>query len=129
MKIASFEIVTLHESGMRFVTEYEMICKDGAVEVTEYGTKYEDGERVRYPVSSASRSCEEVLKLLNDCNIGAWDGFHGKHPRGVLDGIMFSFRAVVNDGKEIKADGSENFPRHYRDFRDALYGILHSDNK
>ena len=65
-----------------------------------------------------------VLKLLNECKLLSWDGFCGKHPRGVMDGMMFSLNAVVNGDKKIRADGSQNFPKHYWDFTDGLYEML-----
>ena len=70
-----------------------------------------------------------MLDLLNKCSLLSWDGFHGKHPKGVKDGIMFSLQAVLNGGKTIKAEGSENFPRHYRDFTDGLYSLLNDDRQ
>ncbi len=69
-------------------------------------------------------SDSQMLELLNQCNIMKWDGFHGKHPRGVLDGEMFSFRAIVNEGQTIQADGSANFPEHFRDFRRMIDQML-----
>ena len=66
-----------------------------------------------------------MLKLLNDCGISTWNGFHGKHPRGVKDGTMFNFKAKINGDTEITADGSQNFPKHYRDLTDGLYKLLH----
>lgn len=123
-KITSFEIVTLHTSGMRFVSEYEIIMKETEAEVSEYSIRYSGQKDEKILVKRAMYSKENILRLMNNCNILSWDGFHGKHPKGVKDGTMFSFKAVVNDGKIIKADGSQNFPRHYRDFTDEIYNIL-----
>ncbi len=125
--ITSFEIITLHTSGMRFTSEDEIVMKDGAAEVSSYSIRYSDSEDRRVLEKRALCSVEEVLKLLNDCKLLSWDGFHGAHPRGVLDGIMFSFEATVNDGRKIKADGSENFPKHYRDFTDGIYNLLNKE--
>ncbi len=122
--IESFETVTLRESGMRFTSEWEIVCKGDVAEVSEYSIRYNRGSDERIPEARAEIPLPDALKLLNDCGIGSWNGFHGKHPRGVLDGIMFSFRALVNGGERIEADGSQNFPRRYRDFTDALYAIL-----
>jgi len=57
-----------------------------------------------------------------------WNGFEGKHPFGVKDGEMLSFRAVVNDGKIIKANGSENFPKNFNEFRKEINRILSENN-
>lgn len=122
-KIESFETVTLRISGMRGTTDYEIVMKGDAAQVTEYRIRYDmDGKRV--PERQATCSAEKVMKLLNDCELTAWDGFHGKHPSGVKDGIMFSLQATVNNGRKIKAEGSENFPKHFREFRDGLHAML-----
>lgn len=123
-RIDSFEVVTLHTSGMRHVSEHEIVMKDGAAEVSLYGIGH-GYERILQKRAVCSK--EEALKLLNDCRITSWDGFHGKHPKGVLDGTMFRFKATVNGGVTISADGSQNFPRHYRDFTDGLYEILNKE--
>ena len=123
-KITSFEIVTLRLSGMRFTTEYEIVMKDKEAEVVEYAIRYEKNEDKRIPQRQMLCSADRILKLLNDCELTAWDGFHGKHPSGVKDGIMFSLQATVNNGRKIKAEGSENFPKHFREFRDGLHAML-----
>ena len=122
-KIESFETVTLRISGMRGTTDYEIVMKGNAAEVTEYRIRSDKDEK-RVPERQATCSAETVIKLLNDCELTAWDGFHGKHPSGVKDGIMFSLKATVNNGRKIKADGSENFPKHFREFRNGLHALL-----
>ena len=121
---ASFGVVTLHSSGMRYTGETEIVMKDGKAEVSRYGIRFTQEEDQRILEKRAVCDEETVLKLLNSCRILSWDGFHGSHPKDVLDGIMFRFKATVNEDKEISATGSENFPKHYRDFTDGLYEIL-----
>ena len=123
-KITSFEEVTLHESGMRFTVDYEIVMKDGEAEVSEYVMNYSGGKPERVLQRRAVCGADAVLAVLNSCKLLSWDGFHGKHPRGVLDGTMFSLKATVNGDSSIIADGSQNFPKHYREFRDWLYMIL-----
>ncbi len=127
-RIVSFDKVTLCESGMRYTVEYEIVTKDGIAEVSLYSIRYAEKEDRRIPERRAECSIDTVLKLLNDCRLLSWDGFSGAHPKGVRDGIMFRLKAIVNDGKKIYADGSENFPKHYRDFTEGLYNILHKEN-
>ena len=122
-KITSFEIVTLRLSGMRFTTEYEIVMKGKKAEVTEYEIIYAKEEK-RAPESKKVCNADKVLKLLNDCELLTWDGFVGNHPKDVRDGIMFSLKATVNGGRKIYAHGSENFPEHFREFRDGLEAIL-----
>ena len=127
--IESFEIVTLHLSGMRFTTEYEIVMNGQDAEITEYGIRYEkDRGSVRVPESKAVCSADTVLKLCNDCELLAWDGFHGAHPKDVKDGIMFSLKATVNGNKNIQAKGSENFPKHFKEFWHGLDAILRRKN-
>ena len=122
--IDSFEIITLHESGMRYVVEYEFIMKEEGVEISQYGIRFAKDQERRILEKRVVCSKDDVIKVLNDCGMRSWDGFHGPHPKGVKDGIMFRLKATVNEGESIYAEGSQNFPKHYRDFRDWLYTML-----
>jgi len=122
--ISSFSEVKLRLSGMRITEVYEIICRGKEAELSQYWLSYENHEdnynlqkRVTVPAS-------EFIETLNRCNVIKWDGFSGKNPPHVLDGTMFDFEATVNDGRRIHANGSNNFPKHYRDFTDALYQML-----
>ena len=123
-KIESFEKVTINISGMRHICEYEIVMKDGKAEFSEYGINFKSSKSDRVLKKRVLCEKETALNLLNDCKILSWDGFYGKHPKRVLDGTMFTFKATVNGGKQIYASGSQNFPRHYHDFEDALSEIL-----
>ena len=123
-KIESFATVTLRTSGMRGATEYEIMMKNGNAELSRYGVRYQDGAQLRVLEQRAECSEERMLRLLNDCQLLKWDGFDGPHPRGVLDGTIFRLDAVVNGGRSIRAQGSQSFPKHYRDFTDGLYAVL-----
>ena len=110
---------------MRGKSEYEVVNKGDKAEITFYQYRYSQKEEIKTPEKCAECGNDEVLKILNECRISKWDGFHGKHPRNVKDGIMFSFEAAVNEGWKIHADGSENFPKNYSTltnwFRDKLF--------
>ena len=123
-RIRSFETVSLQTSGMRRVTLYEIVMKDGQAEVSQYAVGYRDGEEVRHLQKRAVCSAKRALKLMNQCRLLSWDGFHGKRPKGIKDGTNFIFQATLNEGKEIYATGSQRFPLHYRDFTVGLYQIL-----
>ena len=127
--VVSFELVKLRTSGMRFTAEYEIVMKSGAAEVSQYQIRYTQSKDERILDKRASVSEETVLKLLNDCRILSWDGFSGAHPRGVRDGTMFGFEAIVNGGRVIKASGSENFPKCYREFMNGINQILNSEKE
>ena len=122
-KAESFGKLTLSISGMRVTEEYEIINKDDCAEFSHYVHYCASEGMERRLEKRAERPVEEALELLNACGVSGWDGFCGKHPRGVLDGEMFTLEAVINGGR-VYASGSQNFPRGVREFRGALYGIL-----
>ncbi|MCR5694689.1 MAG: hypothetical protein K6G89_06930 [Clostridia bacterium] len=128
-RIRSFDTVTLHTSGMRHVTDYEMVMKENQVEVTQYEVGFPEGEEVRVPLKSSVCSANRALKLLNRCQVLSWDGFVGKHPKGIKDGTTFNFNATVNGGIKIYANGSQNFPPHYRKLKDEINEILNESKK
>ena len=121
--IESFEFINMRVSGMRFTNEYEVLMKDDTVEVVLYNIRYRDQKDERIVELKNTCDKEKMLKLLNDCELLSWDGFVGNHPKGVHDGIMFNMNGLIND-KKISASGSENFPKHYREFTDGLMNIL-----
>ncbi|MBQ7670990.1 MAG: hypothetical protein IJS45_09765 [Clostridia bacterium] len=123
-KIKSFEIVTLHTSGMRHVTDYEIVNRGENAIFSKYSVVYRDSEKVRLLQKRAECSAKRALKLMNKYRLFSWDGFHGKRPKGIKDGTDFIFKATVNEGKELYATGSQRFPRHYRDFKDGLNDLL-----
>lgn len=122
--IESFENITLNISGMRFRSVYEIRMNDDKAEITEYNIRFVDKEDKKEVESQILCDKEEILKLLNDCELSRWDGFVGNHPKDVSDGIMFTLEATVNGGQSIYAHGSENFPEHYRDLTERLRGLL-----
>ena len=126
-KIISFEKITLRTTGMRFCYEYEIIHKDETAILTRYSVRYNCSGDNLIPESRVKCDPQKVVKLLNECSILSWDGFHGAHPKGVKDGTMFSFEAVVNGSIKIKASGSQNFPKHFRDFTDGLHVMLRTE--
>ena len=125
-RIDSFGIILLRESRMRSTTEYEIVMKDEGAEISLYSIVYSSGEDRRELCKRAVCSTESFLKLLNDCRLLSWDGFFGAHPKSVHDGMMFSLDATVNREEKIHANGSENFPKHYRDFVNGLNSVLDS---
>lgn len=115
IKTTSFEKLWLRISGMRVTRVYELVRDGDDVRIDEYEARYPQGKEVLELERSKNLPLEIVISKLNEVNMFAWDGFHGEHPKNVLDGDMFSFVATLN-GKEIKADGSANFPKGYNEF-------------
>ena len=123
-EVASLERMTLRLSGMRFYVEYEILPAGGEMELTEYEVLCRDGASVREPRRRATLPEEAVLKLVNDVRLLSWDGFHGRHPKGVKDGTMFRMEACVNGGTRIFADGSQNFPKGFHELQAGLDSVL-----
>ena len=112
---------------MRLTEVYEILCCGDDAEVSQYWLSYKNHEDNYNLQKHVTVPAADVIDVLNQCGILKWDGFRGKNPRGVLDGTMFSFTATVNGGRRLNADGSNNFPKHYRDFTDVLYRMLNTD--
>ena len=62
--------------------------------------------------------------LFDNCGVGGWANFHGKNPQYVLDGESMSFCLVLPDGTEIKAGGTNNFPKNYGRFSEELHEMI-----
>ena len=113
--------ITLTLQGMRgsYVYKYE-----NQRELQRYREICRDREGKLMLEVSAPCGVETMIELMNTCNILRWDGFHGKHPKNVKDGIMFRLEATVNGGQTIYAEGSANFPKGYHEFVRALDAML-----
>ena len=126
-EITSFETLYFKISAMRYMHEYEIIADDKEARLLFYENAWRDEERA--PLKQVLCDKHEILHLLNDCDVIRWNGFFGKHPRNVSDGEMFLFTALVNDGEKIRAEGSENFPKHYSEFRNGLRELLDREER
>ena len=126
-EITEFESLNLRISGMRGSEEYEIISSGEKSEISYYQIKYINGNDERELRKSAVCNTSEVIDILNVCKAGKWNGFHGKHPKGVLDGRMFTLSASVNGGVKLSAEGSENFPKNYNTFESWLSTKLYNE--
>lgn len=122
--VTSVETVTLILRGMRGTSVYEIVSKADRAELRLYREVYEQEEARRKLEKSTACDPQEIVSLMNACGVARWNGFHGKHPKNVQDGIVFRFAATVNGGQTILADGSANFPKGYHDFVRALDAML-----
>lgn len=127
-KINSFDTVLLTIKGMRSIEEYEIICKGADSEIACYTRYYTDEGNNRRLNKSVMTAAERILKLLNDCRIMKWDGFDGPNPKWVRDGYMFSFKAEINEGVVIRAQGSNNYPKYYHEFKSTLINMLYEED-
>ena len=122
--VSSVESMSLVRLGMRGGSEYKIEVDGEKTKILRYREVYADNKTTLVPEASAVVDTAEFVELVNNCGVIRWDGFHGKHPKNVHDGEMFRFSACVNGDKTIKADGSENFPKGYKDFVRALDEML-----
>ena len=122
--VTSFTEISLDISGMRSADEYVIKCNGSKSELAHYIKVYINGEDRRELKNSVTVNTESVISVLNNCCVMRWNGFNGKNPRGVLDGYMFRFTALLNDEAKVYASGSNNYPCRYREFKDWLYKTL-----
>lgn len=124
--VTSLGSLLLRLSGMRFTIEYEIVTRGDEAELSLYEIRFTDGADRRRLEKRTCCPAEEILAVLNRCEVLCWDGFFGRHPKHVTDGTMFTLTADVNGGRRIRAEGSQNFPKHFREFEDALRLLLDS---
>lgn len=122
--VTSAEAMTLTQHGMRGTSVYEITVEGETTELHLYRETFSNGEVIRIPEKSVVFDTQVLIEHMNTCHILRWDGFDGKHPKNVLDGIMFNFSATVNGGQTVHAKGSANFPKGYREFVRSLNAIL-----
>ena len=121
-KVESFSEIALSITYMGGREELKAICKGACTEVT-FRNVYPEPNEPPEPLSETTCDTGTIIELLNGCGIMKWDGFHGKQPRYMVDGEMFTFEATVNDGDKIHASGSNNFPKGFWELRNGLRKI------
>lgn len=114
--IESVQEMTLTLIGMRVTQVYKIDCADGNAQIALLRKVYEKNADHLEPEKCTDRPEQSLMALMNSCGVLYWNGFHGPHPKNLHDGTMFQFSAAVNQGQTIHADGSENFPKGYREF-------------
>ncbi len=63
---------------------------------------------------------KDLARCLSACNIISWNGFSGPSPAGMRDGGDFTLHVVLDDGTEISASGTNNYPQNYSTLLSAL---------
>ena len=127
--VTSVEAMTLTLHGMRGSYVYKFEREDDTTEVRRYRVVYSGEEDELALEARVPCSMQTLTELMNTCDIPRWNGFHGKHPKNVSDGIMFDFTAEINGGLTIRADGSANYPKGYSEFVRALDEMLANSEK
>jgi len=120
--IASVEEMSLTLRGMRGSFVY--IFRWDTKELRRCREVYRGEETVLELEAATPCNRQTMTALMNTCGVPRWDGFHGKHPKNVQDGIAFIFSATVNGEQTIRAEGSANFPKGYHEFVRTLDAML-----
>ena len=76
--------------------------------------------RIIREVSFGEDVLAELQTRMGAYHVPLWDGFVGENPPDVLDGSTVEICCTLADGREIRAEGSNNFPPGYQ----ALNGWL-----
>lgn len=109
------------------------------------GYKTENGVHLEYYIStemwddktSGNVECRDVVRAIDadesvfqklcavfgNYKIVEWAGFRG-HDSQALDGTGMSFEAVLTDGTEINARGTNSFPKNYSSFAQELCRLI-----
>lgn len=122
--VTDIESVSLRLSGMRLTEEYELTVIGGRTEISYYTMSYANGGEEKILRKRTDCGTQEVIDALNGVDFVKWNGFHGSHPKGVSDGTTFTLTAALNGGQELRASGSQNFPKRFHEFEQWLCGLL-----
>ena len=122
--VTDIEFMSLRLSGMRISEEYEIKANGSQSVISYYIFSYANSQEEKLLKKRTQIPTQSVISALNSFDFVKWNGFSGKHPKGVLDGTMFSLTATLNGGKTLSANGSQNFPRHFYEFEQWLYDCL-----
>lgn len=66
---------------------------------------------------------QKLCELFGNCRIGEWADFHG-YDSQVLDGTGMSFKAVLADGTQVNAEGTNRFPKNFSTFTKELRKLI-----
>ena len=109
------------ESGMRHSLAYRVAPRREAGRDVFRLSRREANRVAECVLTDEERAALEALLVKH--RTAAWHGFKGR-AKGVLDGVQFRFVLDYTDGREVRADGHENFPPGYRETVGDLRGLL-----
>ena len=127
-----FQSFILSETGMTAQrTVYEGYRTENGVHLEcSIETGQQDDEACRHVVRAVdgdSALYREICALFGNCRIDKWAGFRGTSSLDVLDGSSMRFTAVLADGTEIEASGTNSFPPNYHTFTSAVSRLIRSE--
>lgn len=119
-QMRGIEIYTAQRTTTGVKLEYYMPNR----QYNEQTGEYDETKMYLRVIKGDQQLYEEICQWLSEYKVKRWDGFHGANPIGLRDGTMMTFEAVMSDGERIYAHGSNNFPRHYKDFENKLVELF-----
>ena len=66
---------------------------------------------------------QKLCEVFGNCRIEKWADFHG-YDSQVLDGTGMSFEAVLADGTQVNANGTNSFPKNFSTFTQELHKLI-----
>lgn len=106
--------------GINDSVNYHIVCNNNCViKIKESGKS----EKETVKKNLTTKQTDELIKILRDNYIEAWDGFN-KSDKNVLDGNSFSFHLKYNDDEYVSASGYMMWPDHYHDFKKEFEEIF-----
>ena len=127
-----FQSFILSETGMTAQrTVYEGYRTENGVHLEcSIETGQQDDEACQHVVRAVdgdSALYREICALFGNCRIDKWAGFRGTSSLDVLDGSSMRFTAVLADGTEIEASGTNSFPPNYHTLTSAVSRLIRSE--
>lgn len=130
MDFKSFKLVQTNMSAQRYV--YEGYKTENGIHLEYYiSTENWDNTTLGYAenrntvrvIDGDEKLFGELCALFGNCRIGEWGNFSG-YDSQALDGTGMSFKAVLADGTEINANGTNSFPKNFSVFAQKLHKLI-----
>ena len=130
MEFKSFKLVQTNMSAQQYV--YEGYKTENGVHLEYYisteNWDYKTLEHAEFrnivrKFDGDEKIFGELCALFGNCKIIEWTDFHGCDSQ-VLDGTGMSFNAVLADGTEVNAQGTNSFPENFLTFTQELHKLI-----
>ena len=130
MEFKSFKLVQTNMSAQQYV--YEGYKTENGVHLEYYisteNWDYKTLEHAEFrnivrKFDGDEKIFGELCALFGRCKIIEWTDFHGCNSQ-VLDGTGMSFTAVLADGTEVNAQGTNSFPENFSTFTQELHKLI-----
>lgn len=130
MDFKSFKLVQTDMTALRRV--YEGYKTENGVHLEYYistemwddktSENFECRDTIR-KIDGDEKLFQKLCELFGNCRIEKWADFHGYDSR-VLDGTGMSFEAVLADGTQVNANGTNSFPKKFSTFTQELHKLI-----